>query len=437
MNSAIAVVGGGPAGMMAACAIAQAGGQAVLYEQNAACGKKLRITGKGRCNVTNDCTPAQVMENITRNRKFLYSALYRFSPADVMAFFEEQGVPLKTERGRRVFPVSDRAADICAALERLMARLHCSVIREQVQSVLYDTDNNVCGLRTRSGREYAHGAVIIATGGISYPATGSRGDGHRMAGEAGLHVTPLTGSLVPIVCRESTRDWMGLSPKNVRLTVKRGDKTVFAEQGEMLFTHFGVSGPLVLSASAHMQEGDITDYRMSIGWKPALSEEELDARLVADMKKYAAKDFINSLGDLLPRAMIPAVVERSGIPPRMKAGAITREMRGRLLSVLKEFTLTPVAFRPVEEAIVTCGGVDVKEIDPKTMMARRVPGLFFAGEVLDLDAYTGGYNLQIAWSTGRQAGLGAAQYILERTIPQVATPPCPRRCCASPTQGGL
>ncbi len=411
-ENTVAIIGAGPAGMMAACAVAEVGGQAVLYEQNAACGKKLRITGKGRCNVTNDCTPAQVMENVTRNRKFLYSALYRFSPSDVMEFFEDSGVPLKTERGRRVFPVSDRAADVCAALEHKLKQLHCPVIREQVSGILYDA-GVVQGIRTRSGNVYSHRAVIVCTGGISYPATGSKGDGHRMAKEAGLHVTPLTGSLVPVVCRENTQEWMGLSPKNVRLTVYRNDKIVFAEQGEMLFTHFGVSGPLVLSASAHMQAGDMHEYRMSIDWKPALSEAELDARLLGDIQKYAAKDFINSLGDLLPRVLIPEVVKRSGIPPRMKTGAITKEMRGRLADVLKDFTLTPVTFRPVEEAIVTCGGVDVKEIDPKTMMAKAVPGLFFAGEVLDLDAYTGGYNLQIAWSTGRLAGLGAAQYILD------------------------
>lgn len=417
--------------MMAACAAARAGVQVVLYEQNAVCGKKLRITGKGRCNVTNDCTPAQVMENVARNRKFLYSALSRFSPSDVMAFFEAQGVPLKTERGRRVFPVSDRAADISAALERLLEQLHCPIIREQVQGILYDTGGAVRGLYTRSGREYAHPAAVIATGGISYPATGSRGDGHRMAKEAGLHVTPLAGSLIPVVCRESTREWAGLSLRNVRLTVKRNGKIVFAQQGEMLFTHYGVSGPLVLSASAHMQEGKVADYQMSIDWKPALTEEALDARLLADLQKYAARDFINSLGDLLPRTMIPAVVERSGIPPRIKAGAVTREMRSSLLPVLKNFSLTPVAFRPAEEAIVTCGGVDVKEIDPKTMMARRVPGLFFAGEILDLDAYTGGYNLQIAWSTGHLAGLGAAQYMLERTIPHRLPPAAPF------AQGGL
>ncbi len=407
MRQTIAIIGGGPAGMMAACAVSQAGNQAVLYEQNTSCGKKLRITGKGRCNVTNDCSPAQVLENVTRNQKFLYSALYRFSPSDVIEFFEACGVPLKTERGRRVFPVSDRAADICTALER---HLQCPVIREQVQSILYDTENHVRGVHTHNG-DHLHQAVIIATGGISYPATGSKGDGHRMARQAGLRVTPLSGSLVPIECREPTQDWMGLSLKNVRLTVVCGQKEVFAQQGEMLFTHFGVSGPLVLSASAHMQAEDITKYCISIDLKPALSEKELDARLLSDIQKYAARDFINSLGDLLPRVLIPAIVERSGIPPRMKTGAITKEMRARLLSVLKNFTLTPTSFRPVDEAIVTCGGVDVREIDPKTMMAKQVPGLFFAGEVLDLDAYTGGYNLQIAWSTGHLAGLGAAEYI--------------------------
>lgn len=410
MNRSVAVIGGGAAGMMAAIAVAEAGGSAVLYEKNARPGRKLCITGKGRCNVTNDSTPQEVLENVTRNAKFLYSAVYRYPPAQVKTFFEANGVPLKTERGRRVFPVSDRAMDVSDALVRRMRALGVQLVHTPVREILYDGSHAACGVRTDSG-EHRHGAVIVATGGVSYPATGSTGDGHRMAKDAGLSVTALTPSLVPVECRENTREWMGLSLKNVRLTVSRGEKVVFAEQGEMLFTHFGVSGPLVLSASAHMQVGSVCDYRMSIDLKPALTEQALDARLAADLQKYAAKDFINALGDLLPRALIGAVVERSGIPERCKAGAVTRAQRGELLRVFKEFSLTPVRFRPMDEAIVTCGGVDVKQIDPKTMMAKAVPGLFFAGEVLDLDAYTGGFNLQIAWSTGRLSGIGAANYI--------------------------
>ncbi len=406
-ESSVAVIGGGAAGMMAAITAAEAGASVTVYEPNAVLGKKLRITGKGRCNVTNDCSPEEVMEAVTKNPKFLRGALYRFTPADTMDFFESAGVPLKTERGRRVFPLSDRAADISRAMENKMHALSVTVVKEAVTSLLFE-DGALSGVVTASGT-YRHRSVIVATGGVSYPGTGCRGDGYRFAKAAGLSVTEVLPSLIPIVTKEDTAPLSGLSLKNVTLTVTEKGKTVFSEMGEMLFTHFGVSGPLVLSASAHMR-GKMTDYALSIDLKPALDDATLDARLLSDFGKYAQKDFVNALGDLLPQKLIDPVIALSGIRPRVKTGAITRAERLALLRVLKHFPLTPLRFRPIEEAIVTSGGVDVSGIHTKTMMAKACPGLFFAGEVLDVDAYTGGYNLQIAFSTGVAAGQAAADY---------------------------
>ncbi len=413
-TGSIGVIGGGAAGMMAAIAAAQAGASVTVYEPNAVLGKKLRITGKGRCNVTNDCTPEEIMEAVTKNPRFLRGVLYRFTPADTMAFFEEAGVPLKTERGRRVFPVSDRAADISAAMEKRMRALGVTVVHEAVESLLFtevDGVRAVSGVRTKGGT-HTHAAVIVATGGVSYPGTGSRGDGYRLAESAGLSVTEIVPSLVPIVTKEDFAPLAGLSLRNVTLRVTAGAKTVFFEMGEMLFTHFGVSGPLVLSASAHMR-GAMHNYRMEIDLKPALDEATLDARLLSDLSKYAQRDFVNALGDLLPQKLIDPVIAHAQIPPRVKAGALTKLQRAALLHTLKHFPITPLRFRPINEAIVTAGGVDVAELHTKTMMAKRCPGLFFAGEVIDVDAYTGGYNLQIAFSTGIAAGQGAAQYAAE------------------------
>ena len=408
----VAVIGGGAAGMMAAIAAAQAGARVTVFEPNAVLGRKLRITGKGRCNVTNDCSAAEVMENVTRNPRFLTGALYRFTPADVMAFFEERGVPLKTERGRRVFPVSDRAADISRAMEKEMELLGVSVVHNKVVSLLMG-EEGCTGVRTEEFGDYPASAVIVATGGASYPATGSRGDGYRFARDAGMKIVPPTPSLIPIVTRENNAPLSGLSLKNVTLRVMRGDKVIFSEMGEMLFTHFGVSGPLVLSASAHMRE-NMASYRLFIDLKPALDEATLDARLVSDLKKYAQRDFLNALSDLLPQKLIDPVIAHTGIDPRKKAGALTREERRRLGAVLKAYPLTPVRFRPIDEAIITAGGVDVGGIHTKTMMSKTVPGLFFAGEVIDVDAYTGGYNLQIAFSTGVAAGKCAAEFALQK-----------------------
>ncbi len=408
----VAVIGGGAAGMMAAITAAEAGAPVTVYEPNAVLGRKLRITGKGRCNVTNDCTPDEILDAVTKNPKFLRGAVYRFTPADTMSFFEEAGVPLKTERGQRVFPVSDRAADISGAMEKRMRALGVTVVREAVESLLFTEEDGIktaAGVQTESG-VHAHGAVIVATGGVSYPGTGSRGDGYRFAKAAGLTVTEILPSLIPIVTKEDTAPLSGLSLKNVTLTVLQGGRAVFSEMGEMLFTHFGVSGPLVLSASAHMR-GNFSSYKLEIDLKPALDDATLDTRLLSDLTKYAQRDFVNALGDLLPQKLIDPVIAKAGIPPRTKAGTLTRQQRLALLQTLKHFSLTPVRFRPIDEAIVTSGGVDVAEIHTKTMMAKVCPGLFFAGEVLDVDAYTGGFNLQIAFSTGVAAGAGAAQYV--------------------------
>ena len=407
----VAVIGGGAAGMMAAIAAAQAGASVTVLEPNAVLGRKLRITGKGRCNVTNDCSAAEVMDNVTKNPRFLTGALYRFTPADVMSFFEERGVPLKTERGRRVFPVSDRAADISRAMEKEMELLGVSVVHTKAVSLRL-SESGCTGVRTEDGDLPAK-AVIVATGGASYPATGSRGDGYRFAAQAGMKVIPPTPSLIPVVTKENNAPLSGLSLKNVTLRVFRGEKLIFSEMGEMLFTHFGVSGPLVLSASAHMRE-NMAGYRMFIDLKPALDEATLDARLVSDLKKYAQRDFLNALSDLLPQKLIDPVIALSGIDPRKKAGALTREERRRLGGILKAYPLTPVRFRPIDEAIITSGGVDVSGIHTKTMMSKTVPGLFFAGEVIDVDAYTGGYNLQIAFSTGAAAGKCAAEFAMQK-----------------------
>lgn len=412
----IGIVGAGPAGMMAAVYAARLGASVVLYEKNSMAGKKLRITGKGRCNVTNDCPPDEFLKNVINGGKFLYSALYRFTPADAMEFFEDAGVPLKTERGRRVFPVSDSARDVAEALVSQVKKSGAArAFGTEVKKLLV-RDGQVIGVVTDKGTFY-HKAVIVATGGISYPLTGSTGDGYRFAKQSGLEVTAARGSLVPVVTRQDFSQLSGLSLKNVVLTVKKtgAKKELFSEMGEMLFTHFGVSGPLVLSASAHMTGDDLSVYEMTVDLKPALSREELDKRILSDFGKYSQKDFINSLGDLLPQKLIPCVVENAGIPKRIKVNSVTKEMRKSLLETLKAFPVTPVRFRPVSEAIVTRGGVSLKELVPGTMESRQVKGLYFAGEVMDADAYTGGYNLQIAYSTGVLAGSAAAKAVKGET----------------------
>ena len=406
MSKRITVVGGGAAGMMAAVTAAQRGACVTLLEPNERLGKKLNITGKGRCNVTNNADLQTLLSNVPRNGKFLYSVFSRFDGRDAMAFFKDLGVPLKTERGNRVFPVSDRAFDVSAALERRLKALGVSIVRDRAVSLTL-TDGAVRGVKGER-RDYPSDAVILATGGVSYPATGSTGEGHRMAAEAGHTVTPLRGSLVPLRDFGVGRRMQGLSLRNVGLTVFENDKKIYTDFGELLFTHFGVSGPLILSASAHMRHFEKKAYRIEIDLKPALDEQQLDKRLLSDFTKYANSDFCNALDDLLPQKLIPVMVEWSEIPPHEKVHDLTKEQRRGLLRLLKHFPVAIAGPCPVTDAIVTSGGVKVGEIDPKTMESKVVKDLYFAGELIDVDAYTGGFNLQIAWATGRAAGEAAA-----------------------------
>ena len=406
----LVVIGAGAAGMLCAGTAAEEGLSVLLLEKNHKVGRKLLITGKGRCNVTNNCTSQELLAAVKTNSRFLYSAFSAWDAQDTISFFEDLGVPLKTERGNRVFPVSDSAFDISAALERRLKALKVQVLRDRA-SALKIEDGAVCGVVGERGR-YSAQAVVLATGGVSYPATGSTGDGHRMAAEAGHTVTPLQGSLVPlqgiIAAGIPCVRLQGLSLRNVSLTVFENDKKIYTDFGELLFTHFGVSGPLVLSASAHMRHFTKKRYRLEIDLKPALDEQQLDKRLLADFAKYANHDFQNGLDDLLPQKLIPVVIELSGIPGRQKVHDLTREQRQSLLRVLKHFPVEVSAPCPVTDAIVTSGGVKVGEVGPKTMESKLVKNLYFAGELLDTDAYTGGFNLQIAWATGRLAGQSAA-----------------------------
>ena len=411
------VVGGGAAGMMAAITAARLGTDVCLVERNPKVGRKLYITGKGRCNVTNHCSPQELLSATPRNGKFLYSAAERTPPSWVEEFFAALGVPLKVERGNRVFPVSDRAADIIDALFRELKRLGVPILQGRV-SALDCRESAVCGVelgeeKARTG--LACQAIILATGGLSYPATGSTGDGYEFARALGHTVVEPRPSLVPLeVPGEDCPRMQGLALKNVLLTVKnQKGKAVFREQGELLFTHFGLSGPLVLSSSAHMRDFAKDRYRCHIDLKPALDEATLDARLVRELTQGANRDMDNLMGALLPRLMIPVVLERAGIPGEKKAHDLTRGERRRLLEQLKDFALDISGPRPVAEAIVTSGGVKVGEVAPRTMASKKVRGLFFAGELLDVDAYTGGFNLQIAWATGRAAGEGAARFLRE------------------------
>lgn len=407
MSRRIVVVGGGAAGMMAAVSAAERGGSVTLLEPNERLGKKLNITGKGRCNVTSNAGAEELLANVPRNGKFLYSAFSRFDGRDAMAFFEGLGVPLKTERGNRVFPVSDRAFDISAALERRLKALGVSLVRDRALAL--ETEDGVVQAVRGERRRYPAEAAILATGGVSYPATGSTGEGHRMAAEAGHTVTPLRGSLVPLRDFGVGRELQGLSLRNVGLTVYENNKKIYTDFGELVFTHFGVSGPLVMSASAHMRRFGQRAYHLEIDLKPALDEQTLDRRLLSDFEKYANHDFCNALDDLLPQKLIPVIVRLSGIEPRRKVHDITREQRRGLLTVLKHFPVVIAGPCPVTDAIVTSGGVKVGEIHPNTMESKIVKGLYFAGELIDVDAYTGGFNLQIAWATGRAAGFAAAE----------------------------
>ncbi len=406
----VAVIGGGAAGMMAAIHAAYLDAEVLMFEKNDRLGKKLRITGKGRCNVTNDSATNEFLNNVPTNPRFLYAALNRFSTADTMDFFEGCGVPLKVERGKRVFPVSDKAADIVKALSDRCRDTGVKTVHERVTS-LEIIDGRVSAVLAGDKR-YPADAVIVCTGGKSYPGTGSDGDGYKFARMAGHTVTELRPSLVPIVTGGNLAQKMqGLSLKNVSLKVVRRDngKSVFEDFGEMMFTHFGMTGPMVLSASAHIPDIEKGIYDAVIDLKPALDENELDARIRNDFAKYNNKDFVNSLDDLLPLKAIEPIIGISGIDPRKKVNSVTKEERRRLLEAIKYMRIPLIRFRPIDEAIVTKGGVSVGEINPKTMESKLVSGLYFAGEVLDLDAYTGGFNLQIAFSTAVVAGESAAE----------------------------
>ena len=401
------VAGGGAAGMMAAITAARFGAEVLLLEPNEKVGRKLYITGKGRCNLTNNCGRDGLMASIPRNGKFLYSAFDRFGPADTMAFFEGLGVKLKTERGNRVFPVSDKAADIVDALFFELRRQGVEIRRDRVTGLVVQ-EGRLAAVHMEKGREYRDcKALILATGGASYPRTGSTGEGHRMAVEAGHTVTPLRGSLVPLRDFGVGRELQGLSLRNVGLAVFEDSRKIYTDFGELVFTHFGLSGPLILSASAHMRRFGERAYHLELDLKPALDEAALDRRLLSDFKKYGNHDFCNALDDLLPKKMIPRIVRDSGIAPRQKVHDLTKEQRRGLLQILKHFPVVIAGPCPVTDAIVTSGGVKVKEIHPATMESKRIRGLYFAGELIDVDAYTGGFNLQIAWSTGRAAGLAA------------------------------
>lgn len=394
----VVVIGGGAAGAFCAALLAERGTRVILLEPNREIGRKLRITGKGRCNLTNNCDKKTFLENIPVNAKFLHSALQAFSSADTMNWFENRCVPLKTERGKRVFPVSDNANDIANALEKELNRFGVAVIHSRAKRILTD-ENGVCGVETPE-ESISCCAVVLATGGKSYPGTGSTGDGFYFARELGHNVTKIQPSLVPLtVPGEVCPELMGLSLRNVELTVRESGKKIFSELGELLFTHFGVSGPLVLSASSHMRDVAQREYTLHIDLKPALDEAALDKRIQADFVKYRNSDFINALGDLLPKKLIPVVVRLSEIDPRTKVHSVSKQQRHALLRLLKDFTLPVDGTRPIAEAIVSSGGVDVREVSPKTMESKKIKGLYFVGEILDVDGYTGGFNLQIAWST--------------------------------------
>ena len=392
------VIGGGAAGMMCSLIAARRGLDVILLEPNKMLGRKLRITGKGRCNVTNNCDIKDFLTNIPGDGRFLYSALNRLSPRDTMQFFESLGLPLKTERGNRVFPVSDNANDVAGTLARNLERSGVRHIRESANHIIAE-NGEVTGVKTDSGVISCR-AAVICTGGLSYPLTGSAGAGYKMARELGHSIAPCRPSLVPLESDdEYCAQMQGFSLKNVTLSAYENDKLIFRELGEMLFTHFGVSGPLVLSASSHMRNFGSAKYRLSIDLKPALDEKKLDARLLRDFEKYANRDFANSLCDLAGKTMIPVLVELSGIPAEEKVNSITRQQRHDLLRLFKEFPVSISGPRPIDEAIVTSGGVLSKVSNARTMEQKVVSGLYFAGEVMDVDAYTGGFNLQIAWST--------------------------------------
>lgn len=402
-NFDVIIIGGGAAGLMAANTSTIYGKSVLLLDKNERLGRKLLITGKGRCNITNDCDANEFINNIPTNGKFLYSAISQFSTEDTKNFFEQLGVPIKTERGNRVFPQSDKAADVCNAMVKSCDKVQIKTKR--AVAIMYK-DGVVTGVKCESGEQYFSASVIIATGGKSYPLTGSTGDGYSLAKTVGHTIIQIKPSLVPIESNdECCQDMQGLSLKNITVTLFDKEKAIYTEMGEMIFTHFGVSGPLILSASAHIKAFEHNRFTLKIDLKPALTEEQLDARVLRDFEKYINKDFLNCLNDLLPKKMIPIIIMKSEIPPFTKVNIITKEQRKTLVSLLKNLIISVDGFRPIDEAIITSGGVKINEINPKTMESKIIKGLYFAGEVIDVDGYTGGFNLQIAFSTGYLAGL--------------------------------
>lgn len=411
----VIVIGGGPAGMMSAISAAEAGDNVIILEKMESLGKKLLITGKGRCNITNAAEMEEFFKNIPENSKFLYSAFSKYTNQDIVNFLNKQGVPTKTERGKRIFPVSDNARDVLNALTKRLKALNVEIkYNFKVQKIL--TKNNKVISVQGENETISADKIIIATGGKSYPVTGSTGDGYKLAQELGHTITDLKASLVPLKCEEKKsqelcRDLQGLSLKNVAIKIQHDTKTIYEDFGEMLFTHFGISGPIILSASSIlvryknidklMKENKI---KINIDLKPSLTEKQLDTRILRDFAEVKNKQFKNSLEKLLPQKMIQPIINLTKIVPEKKVNEITKEERERIVKIIKNLQLIITGFRPIEEAIITSGGINIKEIDPKTMESKIVEGLFFAGEIIDIDAYTGGFNLQIAWSTGYVAG---------------------------------
>ncbi len=406
MNNRIIVIGGGASGMMAAGTAAECGKNVMLIEQNKVLGKKLLITGKGRCNITNACDEVEdLLCNVVTNKRFLYSAFYTFDNHSTIDFFENHGVKTKVERGARVFPVSDKSSDVAAALRRYMTDNNVEIVTDRVDEICAE-DGAITGVMCKRRGFVPCAAVILATGGISYPVTGSTGDGYTFAENLGHTITPLRPSLVPVTVAQSVEELSGLSLKNIAIDVKNSKgKSIYRDFGEMMFAHFGLTGPVILSASAHMKDTDTERYTLYLDLKPALDPKQLDDRLLRDFSKNMNKDLINGLDALLPKALIPFIVELSGIFPHKKINSVTSDERKRLAELLKNIKFDITGLCSSEQAIITSGGISVKEINPSTMESKKIRGLFFAGEIIDVDALTGGFNLQIAFSTGRLAGI--------------------------------
>ena len=405
MKKTAIVIGGGPAGMIACGTLLKECDKVILIEKNKFLGKKLRITGKGRCNITNNADIEEFINNVPTNPRFLYSAFYSFTNQDIIALLNSLGVKTKVERGERVFPESDSAKEVADALKKYALSKNVTLITDEVTELL-EKDKKITGVKTKKG-EYFADYVILATGGCSYPLTGSDGKGYELSQSLGHSIVTPKPSLIPIVTKEKwVQDLMGLSLKNIEISViNKKDKKIYNDFGEMLFTHFGVSGPVILSASAHMKNLEREDYKISIDLKPALDFEKLDKRICRDFEQFKNKHIINALDELLPKALIPVIIKLSGIPEHKAVNSITKEERHKLIKTIKELVVSVKEFRPIDEAIITSGGIKVSEINPSTMESKIIDGLYFAGEIIDVDAYTGGFNLQIAYSTGYLAAI--------------------------------